>query len=142
MKPTPGLPGVLCKKYHTCPVVIASLQNQQGKSQTYSSATGPGLGFFLKWVWLKMKQGVTQGLVYVSTYQGNPCWYRFFEPQPNLMDVSRFEGTPFWFSNLGRIEQHVLPPSPSFTKNKPEVVFRRVAQAFPTWVSENQFAWH
>ena len=29
------------------------------------------------------RRGRPQVLVHVSTYQGNPFWHRFFEPQPN-----------------------------------------------------------
>ena len=43
------------------------------------------LAVVAKWVWLKFKQ---EGLrrfwpLFPLIYQGNPCWCRFFEPQPN-----------------------------------------------------------
>ena len=46
-----------------------------------------GTGFcpMAMWVWLKRlndRRGKLQVLVHVFTYQGNPFWYRFIEPQP------------------------------------------------------------
>ena len=35
------------------------------------------------WLWLRLnRRGKPRVLVHVSTYQGNPFWYRFFEPHP------------------------------------------------------------
>ena len=39
-----------------------------------------------------------QVLVHVSTYQDNPFWYRFFEPQPYGRRVLRDLGSMFVFS--------------------------------------------
>ena len=48
------------------------------------------------WVWLKIKRsdGKPQVLVHGSTYQGNPFWYRFFEPQPFHLTTSKQQQKP------------------------------------------------
>ena len=48
--------------------------------------------------------GVTQVLVHVSTYQGNPFWYRLFGPQPDgfALKLEGFVPGSFFARRCGR----------------------------------------
>ena len=61
-----------------------------------------------RWVWLKIKrsEGRTAGFGPFPTYQDNPFWYRFLEPQPDVLFACfgrKLDGDPWftcWFNHL------------------------------------------
>ena len=67
-----------------------------GKPEAAIGVDGSGLNSgTAKWVWRKIEQeGLTQVLVHVSTYQGNPFWHRIFEPQANDRGIRKPSGQP------------------------------------------------